>query len=279
MVQVIPAGNQWSMAGSNFGQGISEQIPKEVEHYRLSQGLKNLGQQKNLTPMEYATQAASIYGMTPEMQRQFGQLAREQGNRNSYLNLANRGQQEDQREPRGFKGEEFKAPMIGSTGKQLRNIRPEVAETGIQKTENARAINPQEENKSTIINRNPTSKEQEYIPSFSPERRIRETAKVFSQFPNFTPEQAAQMVAANEESYKSLSEAERKNYDRQEEIQDAITNKFDKAVKQARRNSSQVGRAENARTRSTVKENKHKISPYLFRKLGNLRNFWRSGFN
>jgi hypothetical protein len=77
MVQVLPASNKWATAGHNFGQGISEQIPKEVEHYRLSQGLKNLQSQKNLSPSEFYTQAASIYGTTPEMHRQLGELARE----------------------------------------------------------------------------------------------------------------------------------------------------------------------------------------------------------
>jgi len=232
MPQIIPGGNQWSMAGQGFGQGLGEQIPKEAEHYRLSQGLKNLGQQKNLTPMEYATQAASIYGMTPEMQRQFGQLAREQGNRNAYRNLGNQGNQgQGQPEDRGFQNEEFIPPKVGSTGKPLRDIQPGVANTGIQRVENEKAINPREENKPSVVDRNPTAKSQEYVPNFTPQQRINERAKIYNQFPQMTEEQVDQMANANEEAYKSLSEAERKNYDRQELIKDAIDNKFEKATR------------------------------------------------
>jgi len=87
MVQIIPAGNQYSMAGANFGQGLSEQIPKEMEHYRLSQGLKTLGQKENLSPMQFATEAASVYGLSPEQQRQFGQLARLQAQGHALTNM------------------------------------------------------------------------------------------------------------------------------------------------------------------------------------------------
>lgn len=228
MVQVIQGTNKWATAGYNAGQGFGDQIPKEVEHYRLSQGLKNLGEQKNLTPMQYATQAASIYGMTPEMHRQFGQLAREQGNRNAYQNLAGQGEQPDER---GFKGDEFKPPKIGSSAKNLRNIQPGVSENAIVRRENQASINPQEENKPSIVNTNPTSREQDYVPDWSPSRRIQETARVMSQFPQFTPEQVSQMVNANEESYKSLPETERKNYERQEQIKDATDRKLEIATK------------------------------------------------
>jgi len=232
MVQVLPASNKWGTFGNNLGQGIGDQLPKEVEHYRLSQGLKNLGEQKNLTPMEYATQAASIYGMTPEMQRQFGQLAREQGNKNAYRNLANQGEQgQPQGENRGFKDEEFRPPIQGSTAKSLRNIQPGVVDTGIQRVENAKAINPREENKPAIVDRNPTAKSQEYVPNFSPQQRINVRSQIGNQFPNFTPEQIEQEANAREEYYKSLPEAERKTYDRQEQIKDAVDNKFEKAVR------------------------------------------------
>lgn len=231
MVQVLPASNKWATAGHNFGQGISEQIPKEVEHYRLSQGLKELGKQKNLTPMEFATQAASVYGMTPEMHRQFGQLAREQGNKNAYRNLSSQGENVQQPEERGFNRDEFTPPKVGSSGKPLRNIKPGVADTGIQRIENEKAINPREENKPSVVDRNPTAKSQEYVPNWTPQQRINERAKISTQFPQFTPEQIDNMANANEEAYKSLSEAERKNYDRQEQIKDAVDNKFEKAVR------------------------------------------------
>lgn len=214
--------------GQGLGQGLAEQIPKETEHYRLSQGLRELGQQKNLSPMELYTRAASIYGATPEMQRQLGQLSREQGIKNAYVNLADQQQIND----RGrVSGEEFKAPIPGAATKQLRNIQPGIAEGAVQRRENQAAINPQEEGKPSIVNRNPTAPEQEYVPNWSPQRRNIERGNIIRQFPQMTPEQIDQRLIENEESYKSLSEAERNNYDRQEAIKDALENKFEKAVR------------------------------------------------
>lgn len=82
--------------GSGLGQGLSEQIPKEMEHYRLSQGLQKLQQEKNLSPTEFYTKAASIYGSTPEMQRQLGELSRE---RQRGENFIKKGKIEEESKP------------------------------------------------------------------------------------------------------------------------------------------------------------------------------------
>jgi len=84
MVQVIPAGNQWSMLGQGLGQGLSEQIPKEVEHYRLSQGLRELAQEKNLSPRDFATKAYGIKGITPQMVESLGELAKHENIKKAY---------------------------------------------------------------------------------------------------------------------------------------------------------------------------------------------------
>ncbi len=49
------------------GQGFSEQLPKEVERHRLSQGLKGLVGKTNLTPFEQLAEVSAIPGMTPQM--------------------------------------------------------------------------------------------------------------------------------------------------------------------------------------------------------------------
>lgn len=56
MAQVIDdpySGNIFGRIGKGIGKGLSEQIPKEVDRYRLSSGLKTLGEQgTNLNPLQ-----------------------------------------------------------------------------------------------------------------------------------------------------------------------------------------------------------------------------------
>lgn len=69
MPQIIPQSDFGSSFGQGLGQGLSEQIPKEVNRYRLSEGLKNLGQQdlKGANPFDLLSKLSSIPGMSPEM--------------------------------------------------------------------------------------------------------------------------------------------------------------------------------------------------------------------
>ncbi len=71
--------------GTGFAQGLSEQIPKEIERYRLASGLKNFAQNAgNMDPMQQMAELSGIYGITPQMIQSFGELAKQQGIRNAY---------------------------------------------------------------------------------------------------------------------------------------------------------------------------------------------------
>lgn len=80
MVQIIEQdGDLFGRIGKGIGQGLSEQIPKEVERYRLSSGLKALEKDSaNLTPLQQLTRLSSIPGITPQMVQSFGDLAKQQ---------------------------------------------------------------------------------------------------------------------------------------------------------------------------------------------------------
>src|SRR5579864_5803044 len=67
--------------GQGLGQGLAESIPKEVERNRLSSGLKDLGEQKGLTPFQQFSRLASTPGITPQMIQSGSDLLRQQ----SYL--------------------------------------------------------------------------------------------------------------------------------------------------------------------------------------------------
>ena len=71
MVQVLPEGegNIFGRIGSSLGKSLAEQVPKEVERYRLSKGLERLTKQANegnLSPLETISKLYGIPGLSPE---------------------------------------------------------------------------------------------------------------------------------------------------------------------------------------------------------------------
>lgn len=104
MVQVINdpygKGKLGSSIGASFGQGLAEQIPKEIERSRLASGLQQFEQQSaNLTPIQQLARLSSIPGITPQMIQSFGELGKQQSQANA---LSNRKQIENQPQPSPF---------------------------------------------------------------------------------------------------------------------------------------------------------------------------------
>lgn len=101
MVTVLPdeGRNVWGRIGKGFGQGLSEQIPKEIDRYRLSQGLKQFEQEAGgLTPLQQLTRLSSIPGITPQMVQSFGELAKQQ----AQAGALSRGVQPSEEKPKTF---------------------------------------------------------------------------------------------------------------------------------------------------------------------------------
>ena len=94
-MQILPAGGTFaSNLGANIGRGLSEQVPKEVERYRLSRGLQDLANQSgNLDPVQTLARVASIPGITPQMIQSFGELSRLQQQKGAFGRLSGGGDQ------------------------------------------------------------------------------------------------------------------------------------------------------------------------------------------
>lgn len=96
MVQIIEQNPNRSIAGrlgKGFGQGLSEQLPKEVDRYRLSQGLQNLQQNPS---SDYVGQISQLYksGATPEQVNQIlPYLERANANREAQAQANTLGQE------------------------------------------------------------------------------------------------------------------------------------------------------------------------------------------
>lgn len=104
MVQVInQQGNIAGRIGQGFGQGLSEQIPKEVDRYRLSKGLEDLGNEKGLTPYQRFAKLSSIPGVTPQMIQSGSELLKQEGISNA---LMKKSGEEGKPKPNPFKKEE-----------------------------------------------------------------------------------------------------------------------------------------------------------------------------
>jgi len=100
MVQVIQPSNKWATAGNNFGQGISEQIPKEVERYRLAKDLGNLSREsKDLTPFEQYSRLAVAAGNRPDIIQGGADILRQEAKKGKLPQFANKDNQPIQNKP------------------------------------------------------------------------------------------------------------------------------------------------------------------------------------
>jgi hypothetical protein len=87
MVQVIEQlGNISGRIGKGFAQGLSEQLPKEIQRSRLAQGLENLSQnQENLNPLQQLAQL-SRSGLDPSQIAQFIPYLQQLQQKQAYIN-------------------------------------------------------------------------------------------------------------------------------------------------------------------------------------------------
>lgn len=95
MAQYIKQGDIFGRVGSGIGQGLAQQLPQEIERGRLAAGLKELGQQKDLTPFQQFSSLASIPGITPQMIQSGAELLRQQGIAQGFRNVKDQNQSQE----------------------------------------------------------------------------------------------------------------------------------------------------------------------------------------
>lgn len=72
----VSPGSAAGRFGEGFGRGLGEQLPAEVERYRLSQGLKKLANMQETDPLQQMAHISALPGITPQMIQTFGELLR-----------------------------------------------------------------------------------------------------------------------------------------------------------------------------------------------------------
>lgn len=101
MVQEVKGRDVWGTVGKGFGQGLGDQLNKEIDRKRLSKGLETLGKQEGLTPFERFSQLSAIPGITPQMIQSGTELLRQEARGKS---LSKAGKEQPKSNP--FKGRE-----------------------------------------------------------------------------------------------------------------------------------------------------------------------------
>ena len=80
-IQTIERNDLFGRIGKNVGEGLSEQLPKEMDRNRLAAGLQKLSQEKDLSPFQRFAGLASLPGATPQIIQSGSDFLRQQ----SYL--------------------------------------------------------------------------------------------------------------------------------------------------------------------------------------------------
>lgn len=190
MAQEISQGNIWGRLGSALGKGIEETVPKELDRYRMNQGLQQLEKDApNLNQQQYYTRALQIPGLVerPQAIQSLVENQKYQNRINAYGKLGN----------------QLPASADLSSVRQSQ-IDDTLAKAGIIPKQQQGQGQPQgqtpnvssQEQAPEIANRNPTN--QEYLPKqpwTSQQRNARTNEYIQSQF---TPDEARQLAADDE---------------------------------------------------------------------------------
>lgn len=182
----VKQGNIFGRVGEGFGKGLAEQVPQEIERYRLKQGLEDISQQKDLSPFQQFAKLSAIPGITPQMVQSGSELLKHQGIRQAY---ANKGNPElgQSREPKNANAQQnFRDVQFG--GEKL--SQPQ------SRNEPMRNIN--EPGQPSINSTNPTNPETVPLAPWTPEKRDSDISRVMQENPYLTLQEAVARSADNE---------------------------------------------------------------------------------
>lgn len=80
----VKQGNIFGRIGSGFGEGLSGQLPKEMERSRLAQSLEKIGQQQDASPFQQFSALVSAPGTNPQIIQSGTDLLRQQAMMQGY---------------------------------------------------------------------------------------------------------------------------------------------------------------------------------------------------
>ena len=227
MVQIIEdeyrGGNILGRIGKGLGRSLAEQVPKEIERGRLASGLKELNEQKNLSPREYFTQALSIPGLIdrPQVVQSLAELSKQQQIRDAYKRERKPGDQ-NQVFP-DLQDVKF-AQMNGQPQRSIQNGQSDQTIPSNQSREEEALLNP------PASNENPLN--EKFIPP-SPWNQLRQEYSINEAVDRgiaTTFPEAQAYANSQREIYERAPEEYRKQLDYKKAIDQEVDDRFDKQL-------------------------------------------------
>lgn len=237
MANYVKNANIFGRIGSGIGQGLAEQVPKEIERHRLASGLKQFEQDADsLTPLQQVARLSAIPGITPQTIQSASELAKHQGVRNSFINNARGGKSNPQSVPKEVAAlreqqREFGGGRLGN--RQSIDAPNDNIENGPVKNDISPTREAEAKSQPGVVKENPT--QQKFVPAvrWTPEEKASDIAREFERNPHFTYEQARQRSDDNEQRYINAPE----DYQRQQKYlkdqEDEADKEFNEQLKTA----------------------------------------------
>lgn len=222
----VSPGNAFGRIGTAFGEGLAQNIPKELEYQRKKLGLEELSNApSNLTPEQYLAKAAGTYGITPQEIQSFGELAKLRRARGSFGANGNPSRDQNSQQPQteSKKLDEVEFANLGRKALQQQskkgNERDEIPQGNFPSGQ------PQ------IVEKNPLSPELQPAIPWTKEKRDAEIEREWNQHPELTFPEITARVADNERRYLESPAAYREEQNYLEEVQNKVNAEIDQQLR------------------------------------------------
>ena len=222
MDQYIKNANIFGRIGSGIGKGLAEQVPKEIENYRLKSGLQDVADASDrgeLSPAQFLAKTAGTYGVTPQMIQSFGDIAKIQNQGNAYRKAAG-GNPRPGQQTQGISPEASPMEQQRLSDIQFGNKQPvqgqNMPQNGPINNQQQTANQPSDQNVPQVEEGNVLNRENLTKGPWTPQQRNQAIAGYLDQ--GFLPDQSAQLAADDESRELAQPAAHR---ERQKEIEEA----------------------------------------------------------
>lgn len=220
MAQLIKQANIFGRIGSGLGQGLADQIPKEIERNRLSSGLQQFSQtHQDQSPIQQLAQLSAIPGVTPQMIQSFSELAKQQRQRDAYARSAQGMPAPQERASPNFREREF-----------LDRVAPKREEMQRQSSTQKIIQEATQEGSPQIIEKEPLA--EKALPRL-PWTREQKTQRINEyQNQDFTPDMAKQLTAEDEQADLAEPGVYKQQYEEQKQRRDEARTELDRELQQ-----------------------------------------------
>jgi hypothetical protein len=197
VAQYISQGSIFGRLGSKFGEGLEEQVPKEIERARLSRGLQNFEKESgNLSPLQQYTRLLPLLSGNPnaaQALQSLPEVLKQQNTRQAYQNYGQGGGSNGQAQPQGSGANPAQGVQSPQQGKFQNNL------SQIPASQSAPLASPVENSPPQVSPENPTRPEALPQTRLSNDEFLNLVGKYARQFPLEGPEQWQQKALDEEQ--------------------------------------------------------------------------------